>query len=153
MPEDTSQLAGTTLVAGPAPNGRARTGVGAPVGAVRRSPTVTPLLPVNTPLGDTYGVSRVVLVTLTVLVARPKIARRAIGRPRSDRVLLVLFALVTALFAARRRTPGSVPKLPRGVLLGAFLLPFATTWIVTWLVDGPSRVPVVHRRFRGGRLI
>ncbi len=38
--------------------------------------------------------------------------------------------------------------------LPAFLLQFVTTWLVLWLtVNGPMRVPFVHWRFRGGRLV
>jgi hypothetical protein len=37
---------------------------------------------------------------------------------------------------------------------GAFLLHFATTWLVTFLfVNGPMRVPFLRWRFRGGRLL
>lgn len=154
MPEDTGQLPGNALVTDPALNGRLQTGVGALAAGARRLPTVTPLLPVNTPLGDTYGVSHVVLVTLRALGVGWKIAWRAVLQPRFAEGLRALFALVAALSRALRRASESVPQLPRDVPLGAFLLPFATTWIVTWLVDGPFlRVPVVHWRFREGRLI
>ena len=50
---------------------------------------------------------------------------------------------------------GVVPGLsPDGVPTGAFLLHLLTTWILVWLVaNGPMRVPFIHWRFRGGRLI
>ncbi|MGH9278991.1 MAG: hypothetical protein ACRD12_12910 [Acidimicrobiales bacterium] len=36
----------------------------------------------------------------------------------------------------------------------AYVLQFATTWIVAWLfVNGPMRVPFLRWRFRGGRLV
>ena len=51
-------------------------------------------------------------------------------------------------------TLGVVPGLPDGVPLGAFLLLFVTTWLLVWLVaNGPMRVPFIHWRFRGGRLV
>ncbi|WP_379620395.1 hypothetical protein [Pseudonocardia sp. GCM10023141] len=48
----------------------------------------------------------------------------------------------------------AVPGMPEPVPLGAFLLQFLTTWIIGWLVaNGPMRIPFVHWRFRGGRLV
>ena len=47
-----------------------------------------------------------------------------------------------------------VPGIPGEVPLPAFLILFLSTWVVVWLVvNGPMRVPFVHWRFRGGRLI
>ena len=49
---------------------------------------------------------------------------------------------------------GSVPGLPFPVPTGVFLVQFLTTWLLVWLAaNGPMRVPFVHWRFRGGRLI
>jgi hypothetical protein len=48
---------------------------------------------------------------------------------------------------------GLIPNT-EGVPLGQFLTVFASVWVVTWLWNnGPMRVPFVHWRFRGGRLI
>ena len=52
--------------------------------------------------------------------------------------------------ARRRRCRGCRSRCPTGV----FLVQFLTTWLLVWLVaNGPMRVPFVHWRFRGGRLI
>ena len=41
-----------------------------------------------------------------------------------------------------------------GVDGAAFLVHFATTWLVVWLfLSGPVRVPFVRWRFRGGRFV
>ena len=49
---------------------------------------------------------------------------------------------------------GSAPGLPFPVTTGVFLVQFLTTWLLVWLAAiGPMRVPFVHWRFRGGRLI
>ena len=49
---------------------------------------------------------------------------------------------------------GSAPGLSFPVSTGVFLVQFLTTWLLVWLAAiGPMRVPFVHWRFRGGRLI
>ncbi len=41
-----------------------------------------------------------------------------------------------------------------GVTLWPFVIDFAAVWVSTWLWNnGPMRVPFIHWRFRGGRLI
>ncbi|MBT0771892.1 hypothetical protein KIH74_23325 [Kineosporia sp. J2-2] len=48
---------------------------------------------------------------------------------------------------------GLIPNT-EGVRPGQFVTLFATVWVATWLWNnGPMRVPFVHWRFRGGRLI
>jgi hypothetical protein len=48
---------------------------------------------------------------------------------------------------------GLIPNA-QGVTLWPFVVDFAAVWVSTWLWNnGPMRVPFVHWRFRGGRLI
>jgi hypothetical protein len=48
---------------------------------------------------------------------------------------------------------GRIPNTT-GVTTAQFVILFATVWLATWLWNnGPMRVPFVHWRFRGGRLI
>ena len=47
-----------------------------------------------------------------------------------------------------------VPGIDGPVPTGAFVILFLSTWILAWLMaSGPMRVPFIHWRFRGGRLI
>ena len=40
------------------------------------------------------------------------------------------------------------------VPLNAYVILFLTTWLWVWLIaNGPMRVPFIHWRFRGGRLV
>ena len=48
---------------------------------------------------------------------------------------------------------GLIPNT-EGVALGQFVTVFTAVWLTTWIWNnGPMRVPFVHWRFRGGRLI
>ncbi len=48
---------------------------------------------------------------------------------------------------------GLIPNA-HGVTLWPFVIDFAAVWVSTWIWNnGPMRVPFVHWRFRGGRLI
>ncbi|MBC8092522.1 MAG: hypothetical protein H7Y15_11395 [Pseudonocardia sp.] len=103
---------------------------------------ITPLI------GAGYGTTFLVLITLAVVGVGWELIYHFIQQFRWEKDWPTLFGLVTAV--------------PEGILLyllltppvGVFLLHFLTTWIIVWLMaNGPMRVPFVHWRFRGGRLI
>jgi hypothetical protein len=105
-----------------------------------------------------YGPAFTVLVALTVLGIGWELLYHFIQQFRWEKDWPTLFGLITvvpeALLLWGLLAAGIVPGLPDGVPLGAFVLHVVTTWIVVWLVaNGPMRVPFVHWRFRGGRLI
>lgn len=113
---------------------------------------ITPLI------GQSYATTFVVLLAVTVLGVGWELIYHFVQQFRWEKDWPTLFGLLTAvnegallwlLIAVR-----AVPGLPRQVPLGAFLVQFLTTWIIVWLmVNGPMRVPFVHWRFRGGRVI
>ena len=119
---------------------------------------VTPLLPVPGSLADAYATSFTILLTVTVLGLGWELVYHLLQQFRWEKDWPTFFGLVTAVNEGALvwllLEQGSVPGVDRPVPLSAFLLQFVTTWLVVWLtVNGPMRVPFVHWRFRGGRLI
>jgi hypothetical protein len=119
---------------------------------------ITPLLPVDGPLRDRYATTFIVLLTITVLGVAWEFVYHFLQQFRWEKDWPTLLGLVTAinegalvwLLLRLDVVPGLRGELP----LTAFLIQFLSTWIVVWLVvNGPMRVPFVHWRFQGGRLI
>jgi hypothetical protein len=99
-----------------------------------------------------------VLLTVLVLGLGWELVYHFIQQFRWEKDWPTFFGLVTAinegLLVWLLLSAGAVPGLPTGVPGGVFLVQFVTTWLLVWLVaNGPMRVPFVHWRFRGGRLI
>ena len=119
---------------------------------------ITPLLPLPGTLSDAYATTFTVLLTVTVLGVAWELLYHFLQQFRWEKDWPTFFGLITAInegalvrFLLER---GAVPGIAGPVPLPAFLLQFVTTWLVLWLVvNGPMRVPFVHWRFRGGRLI
>ena len=119
---------------------------------------ITPLLPVPGTLPDAYATTFVVLLAVTVLGVGWELLYHLLQQFRWEKDWPTFFGLVTAvnegvlvwlLLAA-----GAVPGIDGPVPFPAFLRQFVTTWLVVWLtVNGPMRVPFVHWRFRGGRIV
>ncbi len=119
---------------------------------------LTPVLPIAAPLGTAYRATFVVLLAITVLGVGWELIYHLIQQFRWEKDWPTLFGLVTGinegLLVGLPARNGSLPGLPFPVPTGVFLVQFITTWILVWLVaNGPMRVPFVHWRFRGGRLI
>jgi hypothetical protein len=58
--------------------------------------------------------------------------------------------LLVGVLATRDLLPG----LPGPVPVAAFAIHFVVVWVLVWLAaQGPMRVPFVHWRFSGGRLV
>jgi hypothetical protein len=120
---------------------------------------LTPLLPLDLPLGRAYAMTYVLLLATVVLGVLWEFPYHFLMQFRWEKDWPTGLGLVTAvnegallwLLLRWDAVPGvDGPAVP----FGAFLLLFLTTWIVVWLVaNGPMRVPFVHWRFRGGRLI
>jgi hypothetical protein len=115
---------------------------------------ITPALPAgSTPLGDVYSMTfRAVLITAIVGLLIWEPLYHLIQQFRWEKDWPTGLGLVTAipegLFVwAFLSDEGPVP-------LGAFLIHFATTWLLIWFVlNGPIRVLLPRWRFRGGRII
>jgi hypothetical protein len=118
---------------------------------------ITPVLPVAGTLPDAYGTAFVVLLAVAVLGLGWELLYHLLQQFRWEKDWPTFFGLVTAVNEGALLWlllgSGAVPGLGP-VPLTAFLIQFVTTWLVLWLtVNGPMRVPFVHWRFRGGRLI
>jgi hypothetical protein len=99
-----------------------------------------------------------VLLAVLVLGVGWELVYHFIQQFRWEKDWPTFFGLVTAinegLLVWLLLGAGAVPGLPSGVPGSVFLIQFITTWLLVWLVaNGPMRVPFIHWRFRGGRLI
>jgi hypothetical protein len=99
-----------------------------------------------------------VLIAVLVLGVGWELLYHVVQQFRWEKDWPTFFGLVTAvnegLLVWLLLIAGAVPGLPDGVPGGTFLVQFVSTWLLVWLVaNGPMRVPFVHWRFRGGRLI
>lgn len=119
---------------------------------------LTPLLPLGGSLGDAYPTTFTILLTTIVLGVGWELLYHLLMQFRWEKDWPTLFGLITVLNEGALvwllLSAGAVPGIDGPVPFGPFLLLFLTTWIVVWLtVNGPMRVPFVHWRFRGGRLV
>jgi hypothetical protein len=113
---------------------------------------ITPLI------GQSYAATYVVLLAVIVLGVGWELVYHFIQQFRWEKDWPTFFGLITLVNEGALLwlliSVDAVPFLPGDVPFGAFLVQFLTTWIIVWLVvNGPMRVPFVHWRFRGGRLI
>lgn len=115
-------------------------------------------LPITPLIGADYVTTYAVLLTVIVLGVGWELLYHLIQQFRWEKDWPTMFGLLTAinegalvwLLLVLDVVPGVTGPVP----LWAFLVQFLTTWIIVWLVvNGPMRVPFIHWRFRGGRLI
>jgi hypothetical protein len=119
---------------------------------------ITPLLPVAGPLAQRYQATFVVLAAVAVLGVGWELVYHLLMQWRWEKDWPTVFGLITLVpegilvwFLVSRQL---VPGLPGPVPAAAFVIHFVTVWLVVWFVaNGPMRVPFVHWRFRGGRLM
>lgn len=112
-----------------------------------------------TPLvGQSYRDTYLVLLAFTVLGIGWELIYHFLQQFRWEKDWPTFFGLITVVnegillwvLLDLRLVPG----LPDGAPLGAFLILFLTTWLLVWLIaNGPMRVPFIHWRFRGGRVV
>lgn len=118
---------------------------------------ISPLLPVSGSVGEKYRTMYSLLLIVAVLGVGWEFVYHGLQQFRWEKDWPTLFGLLVGVpegvlvyFAART---GVLPAAEH-VSIIAFVVGFATTWLVTWLfVNGPMRIFNVHWRFRGGRLI
>jgi hypothetical protein len=118
---------------------------------------LTPVLPTGASLGPSYAATFSVLLVVTVLGVLWEFVYHGLQQFRWEKDWPTLFGLVTIvpegllvwfLFAG-----GAVPWVD-SLSGAAFLIHFVSVWLIVWLVaNGPMRVPFIHWRIRGGRLI
>jgi uncharacterized membrane-anchored protein len=120
---------------------------------------ISPVLPgIHGALPEIYRMTFTVLLTTLVLGVGWEFIYHFIQQFRWEKDWPTFFGLITVanegVLVWALLVLGVVPGLPGGVPLAAFVIQFATTWVLVWLVaNGPMRVPFVHWRFRGGRLV
>lgn len=119
---------------------------------------ITPLLSLPGTVADAYATTVVLLVALTLLGVGWELVYHLLQQFRWEKDWPTFFGLVTAInegvLLRLLLEYGAVPGIDGPVPLTAFLVQFVSTWLVVWLtVNGPMRVPFVHWRFRGGRIV
>ena len=120
---------------------------------------ITPFLPTGQPLSTSYRTTFLVLLTVLVLGVLWEFVYHGLQQFRWEKDWPTLFGLLTAipegLLVWFLFKGGAVWWIDPNELPGpAFVIDFATTWLLVWLVaNGPMRVPFIHWRINGGRLI
>jgi hypothetical protein len=109
-------------------------------------------------IGASYATGYIVLLAMTVLGICWEFVYHFIQQFRWEKDWPTLFGLITVINEGALLwlllDLRAVPGISKEVSFGAFLVQFLTTWILVWLVvNGPMRVPFIHWRFRGGRLV
>ncbi len=118
---------------------------------------ITPALPQDAPLNEMYQATFLVLGMVIVLGIGWEFIYHGLQQFRWEKDWPALFGLLTGInegilvwVLLAWVIPDSLVK-PNGA---SFVIAFATVWLVVWMfVNGPMRVPFIHWRFRGGRII
>jgi hypothetical protein len=119
---------------------------------------LTPVLPIPGALSQAYRTTYIILLTTIVLGIVWEFLYHFVMQWRWEKDWPTLFGLITVINEGALvwllLHLHAIPGISGDVPLGAFLLLFLTTWVIVWLVaNGPMRVPFIHWRFRGGRLV
>ena len=118
---------------------------------------ITPVLPTGAPLGESYKTTFTVLGLIAVLGILWEFLYHGIQQFRWEKDWPTIFGLLTGInegllvwFLIAGGVIPWIDSLPGP----AYVIDFATTWFLVWLVaNGPMRVPFLHWRINGGRLI
>jgi hypothetical protein len=119
---------------------------------------LTLFLPIDGALGDKYRTTFLILLTVMILGIGWEFIYHFLQQFRWEKDWPTLFGLITALNEGALVwliiELGLVWWLSGSVPVAAFVIQFLTTWVLVWLsANGPMRVPFLHWRFRGGRLV
>ncbi len=107
-------------------------------------------------LGDVYRLAFGALVLVAVVGVAWELIYHGLQQYRWEKDWPTLFGLIeglpegiVVLLLLRAGLPWDVGDVP----VGAYIVHFATTWIVVWLfANGPMRVINLRWRYRGGQL-
>jgi hypothetical protein len=115
---------------------------------------VTPLLPGEIPYVATFAI----LGTVIVLGVVWEVLYHGLQQFRWEKDWPTLFGLATmvneGVLVWLLVVAGWVPGVDPAPSVAAFLIAFVAVWVVAWLtVNGPTRVPFIRWRFRGGRFL
>lgn len=119
---------------------------------------ITPVLPVTGPLSERYQATFIVLAAVAVLGIAWELVYHLIMQWRWEKDWPTLFGLLTlipeGILVGALATNQLLPWLPGPVPTTAFIIHFMVVWVAVWITaNGPMRVPFIHWRFNGGRLI
>ena len=127
---------------------------------------ITPVLPIDAPLGTAYKTTFTILLMIAVLGIFWELLYHAIQQFRWEKDWPTMFGLITAINEGALvwllLELGLVPGMPAGLgdgdlpssLFWAFFIDFSVIWLVIWVwTNGPMRVPFIRWRFFGGRII
>jgi hypothetical protein len=118
---------------------------------------ITPILPDLGDLSTAYRGTFAVLITVLVLGVGWEFIYHFLQQFRWEKDWPTLFGLLTGInegvlvwvLLELGVVPGA-PPIPGA----AFVIDFATVWLVTWLwVNGPMRVAFIRWRFHGGKVV
>ncbi|CAN5351527.1 hypothetical protein BH11ACT8_BH11ACT8_31870 [soil metagenome] len=118
---------------------------------------LTPVLPT----GPGYRVTFVILATVAVLGVLWELLYHLIQQFRWEKDWPTLFGFITCvnegLLIIILLKADAVPGLGvdgSDVSIAAFLIDFLVIWMAIWVwTNGPMRVPFIHWRFFGGRIV
>lgn len=118
---------------------------------------LAPWLPGSGSLGDRYQATFTVLALVAVVGVGWELLYHLLQQFRWEKDWPILFGLLQGIpegvLAWAILQSVTLPGDPR-IGGSAFLIHFASTWLVTWLFAiGPIRVPFLRWRFRGGRFV
>jgi hypothetical protein len=118
---------------------------------------ITPVLPMDAPLGDKYAAMFGVLLIVGVVGIGWELLYHFLQQFRWEKDWPTLFGLLTgvpegivAFLIARSGVLGATSDIG----LVPFVIGFTAVWLAVFLfVNGPMRVVALHWRYRGGRLV
>lgn len=118
---------------------------------------ISPVLPGGGALRDRYEATGAVLLMVGLLGVGWELVYHGLQQFRWEKDWPTMFSLLTGInegiLVWLLVRDGHAPGSPH-VEATAFVVHFATTWLVIFLlVNGPMRVPFIRWRFRGGRLL
>ncbi len=115
---------------------------------------ITPFLPHD----PDYRTTFIVLLTVCVLGIGWEVVYHLIQQFRWEKDWPTLLGLLTAINEGALvwllLELGWVPGIEGEVAFSTFITLFLIVWVAIWLwVNGPMRVPLIHWRFFGGRVV
>ncbi|WP_420121285.1 hypothetical protein [Nakamurella sp.] len=116
---------------------------------------ITPFLPTGEPLGPSYRMTFIILLTVLVLGIVWEFLYHGLQQFRWEKDWPTFFGLLTGinegLLVWILLKAGAIPGVG-DVPVSVFLIQFITTWLVIFLVvNGPVQIFFSRWRFRGGR--
>lgn len=118
---------------------------------------ITPVLPTGASLSDSYRTTFIVILAVAALGIVWELIYHGLQQFRWEKDWPTFFGLLNGVNEGVvlwvLLSAGLVPGID-SIGGWAFVIHFASTWLIIWLVsNGPMRIPFIRWRFRGGRLV